>query len=161
MTAVIRPKENICLICGAVSTGRKHIRAEKAGIEFKVEVPLCDDHKGLPDQDLLKAVEISLEKYAERVHQEQQQPPKGSVDLDDLTPDEIKQVGSKFRNAPCLVCDNPRHTEIRKIPYNGKIAIIPLCSECSVCGNKILTQSLEFLNAAYTTRPSRQHTIRE
>ena len=153
MTAVIRPKENICLICGAVSTGRKHIRAEKAGNEFQVEVPLCNNHKDLPDQDLLRAVELSLEKYADQVHQEQHS---AGLDLDDLTLDEVRSVGRKFRNAPCVVCDNPKHTEIRKIPYNGKIAILPLCSECSVAGNKILTQSLEFLNAAYQTRPSRE-----
>ena len=157
MSVKIKAKENVCIICGAVSTGRKHIRAEKAGNEFNVEVPLCNNHKDLPDHDLLRAVEISLEKYAERVHQQHS----AGLDLDDLTLDEVRQVGRKFKNAPCVVCDNPKHTEIRKIPYNGKIAILPLCNECSVCGNKILIQSLEFLNAAYQTRPSRQHTIRE
>ncbi len=151
MPVRIRAKENVCMICGQESTGRKHIRASKNDNEFIAEIPLCEHHRGLPDSILLKAFEASLEQYAAQVEQEASGP---GMDLDDLTLDEVREVGRKFRDAPCLVCDKPKHDMIRKIPHQGKVAILPLCSSCAVASDKILTESVEFLNATFETRPS-------
>ena len=57
----IRAKENICIVCGAVSDGRKLITTEKAGNVFQVDIPLCNAHKDTPDQDLIKALETTLD----------------------------------------------------------------------------------------------------
>lgn len=144
--ATLRTPDMACLVCGNFPEGHRTVdcHPDDEALRFRLEIPLCQIHKNVTDQELVERFQASYQ--ADQARQEAH----------------VQEYVQALLQAPCLICEGQART-IEKIHMGAKpglmdgeiepvIMFAPLCDACRDAPPATVISAMQFAHQEQQAR---------